>query len=218
MTTIEDRLADAYRILLAAFGPQDWWPALSRFEVMVGAVLTQNTSWTNAERAIENLREEGALEPAGLAALSPGRLEELVRPAGFYRRKAKTLTDLLATIARSGGGLDGLLDLTQDDLRRALLRTTGIGPETADAIVLYAGGYPTFVVDAYTRRFAARHGLASERASYDEIQSLFENALPRRTDLLNEYHALLVCLGKRFCRPLPLCEECPLRSDLPASV
>jgi endonuclease-3 related protein len=218
MTTIEERLTDAYRTLLAAFGPQDWWPALSRFEMMVGAVLTQNTSWTNAERAIENLRGEGALEPAGLAALSAVRLEELIRPAGFCRRKARTLTDLLATIVRSRGGLDGLLDLPQDDLRQALLRTTGIGPETADAIVLYAGGHPTFVVDAYTRRFAARHGLASERASYDEVQRLFEDALPRRTDVLNEYHALLVCLGKRFCRPVPLCEECPLRSDLPGPV
>ncbi|MCK4512849.1 endonuclease III domain-containing protein [bacterium] len=215
MTETGARLRWAYQSLLREFGPQGWWPGRSPFEIMVGAILTQNAAWRNAERAIERVRAAGALTPAAVATLPLAGLEQLVRPAGAWRRKARTLAALAETIEGEEGGLQGLLSGDPAPLRETLLAIRGIGPETADAMLLYAGGHPVFVVDAYTRRFVERHGIASGRAPYDSLQKLFTDALGHDADAFAECHALLVELGKRFCRPEPICCECPLRKDLP---
>jgi endonuclease-3 related protein len=210
------RVRTIYHVLLASFGPQGWWPAESPLEVVVGAVLTQNTSWKNVEAALRGLRGAGALDaPEALARIPRRDLEELIRPAGFYRRKARTLLDLLSRVGGFAGGWAALLSEDGERLRRWLLETHGIGPETADSIVLYAAGRPRFVVGAYTRRVAARHGIAGRRASYGDVRQLFERALPRSARVMNEYHALLVKLGKVCCRVTPACSTCPIRWDLP---
>ncbi|HEY5999699.1 MAG TPA: endonuclease III domain-containing protein [bacterium] len=198
--------------LLAAFGPQSWWPAETPFEVMVGAILTQNTNWRNVERAIANLRAARALTPGAMARLRPAALAELIRPAGYFRVKAARLGHLLAHLRRRhGGSVARLLRVPGPSLREELLGITGIGPETADSILLYAAGRPSFVVDAYTRRVLSRHGLVGEGAAYADIQRLFTGALPADVALFNEYHALIVRLGKEFCRPrAPRCAACPL--------
>ncbi len=215
MTETGARLRWAFESLLTAFGPQEWWPGGGPFEIMVGAVLTQNANWRNAQCAIERMRERGALTPAAVAALPLDQLEELVRPAGGWRRKTRTLAALANAIQREEQGLSGLMATDPGPLRTTLLAIHGIGSETADAIVLYAGGHAVFVVDAYTRRFVERHGISDSRAAYAEIQSLFEDALGHDAEAFAECHALLVELGKRFCRPEPLCAECPLIKDLP---
>ncbi|MCK4511815.1 endonuclease III domain-containing protein [bacterium] len=215
MTETGVRLRWAYESLLTAFGPQEWWPGGGPFEIMVGAILTQNANWRNAQRAIEQMRERGALTPAAVSTLPLDQLERLVRPAGAWRRKARTLVALANAIQSEEQGLPGLLAMDSEHLRKTLLAIHGIGSETADAIVLYAGGHAVFVVDAYTRRFVERHGISDSRASYAEIQGLFEHALGHDAEAFAECHALLVELGKRFCRPEPLCSECPLIKDLP---
>ena len=215
MTDSAARLRWAYESLLREFGPQGWWPGGGPFEIMVGAILTQNATWLNAERAIERMRQGGVMTAAAVAALPLDRLEQLIRPAGAWRRKARTLAALAETIEGERGGLPELLSKDPEPLREALLAIHGIGPETADAMLLYAGGHPVFVVDAYTRRFVERHGIADARAGYAEIQELFESALGSDADIFAECHALLVRLGKRFCRPDPICGDCPLRKDLP---
>jgi endonuclease-3 related protein len=208
---------DVYRRLFAAFGPQHWWPGESPFEVMVGAVLTQNTSWQNVERAIRNLREADLLEPRALYAVPPAELEELIRPAGYFRVKARRLRSLLEfLVERYGGSLEAMFTAGLSELRRQLLEVHGIGPETADSILLYAGGLPSFVVDAYTHRIFARHGWIGFDADYDQIQDYVQSALPQDVATYNEFHALLVRLGKDYCRKSnPKCEECPLRQTLP---
>ena len=204
-----------YGVLLRAFGPQRWWPGESPFEVMVGAVLTQNTNWRNVQRAIDNLRGRGLLEPRRLARLSEAELARLIRPAGFFRVKARRLKALIDWLTSpAGGDLRRLRRRPLAGLRHELLGISGVGPETADSILLYALGKPTFVVDAYTRRVLRRHGLIDERAAYEDIKVLFESSLPRRVNSYNEYHALLVELGKRYCRPRPRCGECPARPVL----
>ena len=212
---VEERLRRAYTALFEAFGPQHWWPGDGPFEVMVGAVLTQNAAWKNAERALARVRAAGAMSPEALAVLPLDEIETLVRPAGGWRRKAATLASLARWVAEQDGGLDGALTRESGELRRALLEIRGVGPETADSILLYAARRPVFVIDAYTRRFTSRHALAPADASYDHIQALFEQTLDRDPDRLGECHALLVELGKRFCRPAPLCGDCPLSYDLP---
>jgi endonuclease-3 related protein len=208
------RIRTIYRVLLASYGPQGWWPAESPFEVLVGAVLTQNTSWRNVESALGRLREAGALAgPEALERLERDELEQSIRPAGFHRQKATTLRELVSRVL-AVGGLAELLAEDRETLRPWLLEVRGIGPETADSIVLYAAERPAFVVDAYTRRFAARHAIVPGSASYDEIQRLFEHALPPSARVMNEYHALLVRAGKSCCRPTPTCSTCPLRWDL----
>jgi endonuclease-3 related protein len=214
---LASRLLAIYRTLHDTFGTQGWWPSESPFETVVGAVLTQRTSWRNAEAAIRRLRAAGALTPSAMGALDVAQLEELVRPSGFYRQKARTLRALLARAEESPGKFAGLMGEDGDVLRSWLLETKGVGPETADAIVLYARGHPAFVVDTYTRRLAIRHRLTGERATYEELKSLFEQALPRETALLGEFHALLVKLGKEYCRTVPRCKECPLLADLRTS-
>ena len=209
------RIRTAYHALLAAYGPQGWWPGGGAFETIVGAILTQNTSWKNVERALAGLRDRGALaDPAALGRLSDRELERSIRPAGFARQKAATLRGFVSIVGREAGGLRALLSRSEGDLRGALLGVKGIGPETADSILLYAAGHPVFVVDAYARRFAGRHGVVCEGAAYGEVQRLFEAALPRSAHVLNEYHALIVRLGKVHCRPTPRCGDCPLRWDL----
>jgi len=212
-------LLQAYERLLDTFGPQHWWPGDSPFEIMVGAVLVQNTAWPNVERAIANLREAGVMEPRALYALPPNELAELIRSAGYFQVKARRLRNLLKfVIDEYDGSLEQMFGTDVATLREQLLAIHGIGPETADAILLYSGGRPTFVVDTYTHRVLARHGWIGYEADYHEIKSHFESTLPADTSLYNEYHALLVRVGKEFCRrTAPKCEACPLAEMLPAS-
>ncbi|MDO8616646.1 MAG: hypothetical protein Q7T33_13075 [Dehalococcoidia bacterium] len=205
------RLLQVHDRLLAAYGPQRWWPGETPFEVIVGAILTQSAAWTNAERALANLRRAGALSPAGLIAIGEGELAALIRPSGFFNAKArslKALADLLRD--RYGGDIGRLLRTPGAPLRTLLLATHGIGPETADAIVLYAAGRPSFVIDAYTRRTFSRLGLTPARDTYEDWRRLFMDNLPADAPLFNEYHALIVRHGKEACRKRPLCARCPL--------
>jgi endonuclease-3 related protein len=203
-------LHEIHDLLLARFGPQHWWPGETPFEIMVGAVLTQNTSWQNVEKAVANLKEAGLLSPAALAELPPEVLAEQIRPAGCHNLKAGRLKNLLALIAAQGG-VDALLAQPTAALRELLLAVKGIGPETADSILLYAAGRPVFVVDAYTHRICSRHGLIGEESDYFQLQELFMDNLAEDAALFNEYHALLVRLGKEFCKKSkPKCEDCPL--------
>jgi endonuclease-3 related protein len=213
------QLMEVYERMLTAFGPQHWWPGDSPFEIMVGAVLVQNTAWRNVERAISNLREAGVMEAHVLHQLPPAELAELIRPAGYYQLKTKRLRNLLQFIVEQyDGSLEAMFGTALGSLREQLLVINGIGPETADAILLYAGGLPTFVVDTYAHRVLARHGWLVYDASYDDIKDYFESALPKSAALYNEYHALLVRVGKDYCkRAAPKCEACPLAAMLPAS-
>ncbi len=205
-----------YRRLLSAFGPQHWWPGDSPFEIMVGAILVQNTSWKNVERGIENLREAGVLEPRDLYELPVEELEELLRPVGYYRIKARRLRNLLRLLVEEfGGDVSHMLSTPMGPLRELLLGVHGIGPETADSIVLYAAEQPSFVVDTYTHRVLARHGWIGYDVDYHQLQSYFHDVLPHEVELFNEFHALLVRVGHLYCRKQPKCEECPLREMLP---
>lgn len=214
---MQSRLIEIYRRLLARFGPQHWWPAESAFEIIVGAILTQSTSWANVRRALDNLKQAGALWAGGLAALDVERLAALIRPSGYYHGKALTLRAFMDMLDRDyGGDVDALLTLDAASLRRVLLATRGIGPETADDIILYAANQPVFVIDAYTRRILLRLALCSAQDRYGSLQALFEHNLPADAALFNEYHALLVHLGKTTCiKSAPRCPACPLRDLCP---
>ncbi len=206
-----------YNILFGTFGPQHWWPGDTPLEVAIGAILTQNTSWKNVEKAIENLKREGLLDLEKLLGLSPERLKELIRPAGFYNQKTERLRSFLLWLHKKGGCLTEINENTEK-IRQELLKIKGIGKETADSILLYAMNRPVFVVDAYTKRILSRHNIISEGADYDTVQALFTNNLPLDVPLYKEYHALLVKLGKEYCRSRnPLCETCPLKSMLMSS-
>lgn len=205
-------LVAIYDALYHAYGPQHWWPGETRDEMMIGAVLTQNTAWTNVERAIERLRLAGKLTLAALNDLDEVTLSELIRQAGTYRVKARRLKALVGWVFDSfQGDLDAMFRTDADRLRESLLAVPGVGPETADAILLYAGGIPTFVGDAYTRRMCRRHFLVDSGARYEETRSLFADHLAPEAALYGEYHALLVALGKRHCRIRAVCDTCPLR-------
>lgn len=205
-----------YDALLAHFGPQRWWPARTRFEMMVGAILTQNTAWTNVEKAIARLRAARALDPRRMHSAPLPQLAKWIRPAGYFNIKARRLRAFVEWLMRThGGSVDRMFRTEPARLRAELLAINGIGPETADSMLLYAGGHPVFVVDAYTRRVLIRHGWLAEGASYDTVAAVFMEGLPRDAALYNEYHALIVALGKSFCRPTPRCEFCPLRTWLP---
>ncbi|HSD50580.1 MAG TPA: endonuclease III domain-containing protein [Candidatus Methylomirabilis sp.] len=209
------RLRGMYQVMLEALGPQGWWPGRTRFEVIVGAILTQNTSWRNVARAMDNLRRACALTPGALAAMPPARLAQLIRSSGYYNVKVGRVKRFLGFLReRYGLNVSRMFARRPSSLRKELLAVPGIGPETADSILLYAGGVPIFVVDAYTRRILSRHGLVPPDASYDEMQELCMGALPPNAALYNEYHALLVAVGKAYCRPVPRCAGCPLRRDL----
>ena len=206
-----------YDALLAAYGPQHWWPGRTPFEVIVGAILTQNTSWSNVESAIRNLRREKLLTPRAMEAVSVARLAGLIRSSGYFRQKANKLKSFVRFLhLEYGGSLARMFRTPTFTLRGELLSVHGIGPETADAILLYAGQHPVFVVDAYTRRLLERHGLATPANSYDELRQFFERNLPRRAPLYNEFHALIVRTGKEHCHVRnPHCGECPLYGFLP---
>jgi len=205
-------LKDIYKRLSSFYGPQRWWPADTPFEMMVGAILTQNTSWSNAARAIENLRKARLLDPGRLSRVSEKRLARLIRSSGYFRQKASRLKIFSRYLSDAyGGKIERMKRIPLDPLRKELLDLPGIGPETADSMLLYALGKPSFVVDAYTRRVLARHSLIPWRASYDEIQRFFVQGLPPKAPLFNKYHALLVAVGKDLCRKHPQCQGCPLR-------
>lgn len=209
-------LLDLYRRLLARYGPQGWWPGRTPFEVAVGAVLTQNTSWSNVARAIAGLRAAGALSFRGMRRLPARRLARAIRPSGYYNQKARKLRALLEWLGGRGGTRGSLrraLAGPLGEVRESLLAVHGIGPETADSILLYAGGRPVFVIDAYTRRVLERHGLARPGEAYEDLRRLFERGLPRSVRLYNEFHALFVRLGKERCAARrPRCAGCPLEA------
>jgi endonuclease-3 related protein len=237
----EQTVRAIYRRLSRSWGPQNWWPAASPFEVIVGAILTQNTSWTNVERALANLRAAGLLSVIGIRELAIEELEALVRPSGYYRQKAQRLTTFVAFLdEKHGGSLDAMFSTPTAELRAELLALNGVGPETADSILLYAGHHATFVVDAYTRRILERHDAVTAAAQHDEIRELVEAALRRekpspeklldprrpqahspsamstarrepRAQVYNEMHGLIVQAGKHYCRKQqPECDQCPL--------
>ena len=212
---VKARLLRLYRALLARHGPQRWWPARTPFEVAVGAILVQHTAWASAARAVAALRAARRLTPERLAATDRATLGALVRPAGTWRLKAGRLLDFTRwLLVRFGGSFRAMRRAPLRPLRRELLAVPGLGPETADAILLYAAGRPVFVADAYTRRVLARHRLLSAGAGYEEARAFLESHLPSDPALLNEFHALLVAVGKTHCRAIPRCERCPLRYDL----
>lgn len=202
-----------YRLLYNRFGPRHWWPGDTKLEIIIGAILTQNTAWANVEKAIANLKRERLLETKKLSCISRKRLAGLIRPAGYYNIKSGRIKNFLAFLNRRyRGDINRMFRTETQRLRQDLLNINGIGPETADSILLYAGGKPAFVVDAYTKRIFSRHGYLDKDADYAETQAMFLKNLPADVKLFNEYHALLVELGKEMCKSKkPLCEKCPIR-------
>ena len=212
MPLMGKKLESIYKKLYSYFGPQYWWPGDSAFEVTVGAILTQNTNWQNVEKAIGNLKMHNLLNPYKLYRLSHQKLANLIKPAGYYNIKARRLKEFLNFLIKSyQGNLKKMSLYNLQELRRKLLSVNGIGPETADSMLLYALDKPVFVVDAYSKRILSRHRLIKEDASYEETQNLFMRSLKPDVKLFNEYHALLVKLGKEFClKNKPKCQICPL--------
>lgn len=222
------KLREIYKRLSRAFGPQHWWPGETPFEVAIGAVLTQNTNWGNVEKAIRNLKEAGTLSAPAIDGMPRARLAELIRPSGYFNVKAVRVKALVSFILKdfggdiAGMGSDGGYQEPRyqemSRLREKFLAVNGIGPETADSILLYALEMPVFVIDAYTKRILARHGIASPDWDYGRLQELFHGCLKPDVKFYNEYHALLVAAGKRFCRPRsPFCGACPLAAMEPPS-
>jgi endonuclease III related protein len=205
----------AYEILLKANGHLDWWPGDSPLEIIVGAILTQNTAWTNVEKAIVQLKAEDLLSVRALRDVDDSTLEQAIRPSGYFRQKSRKLKGFVAWLDEAyGGRLANLKPVPTARLREELLTVWGIGPETADSILLYAFERPVFVVDAYTKRVATRHGWVGEAAGYETLQDCFTSSLPEYRDLYNDYHAQIVMVGKFFCGPKPKCENCPLKGLL----
>ncbi len=214
--TVSDQLLGIYDRLYDAYGPQRWWPGETPFEVIVGAILTQSAAWTNVEKAIANLKAAGAMSPQGIDRLRAEELARAVYPTGYFNAKAGKLKAFVEMVRASfGGELERMLAAPQEELRRRLLATHGIGPETADSILLYAAGRPVFVVDAYTRRLFSRLGVAPARDTYDSWRALFMSNLKADARLFNEYHALIVRHGKEACRREPLCSTCSLLAVCP---
>lgn len=209
--TTHKTLIEIYQLLYDAFRPQHWWPGDSQIEIITGAILTQNTNWTNVEKAINNLKTADCLNAEKLHNLKLSQLAELIRPAGYYNIKAKRLKNFLEWLFENyDGNLTNLESLRTEQFREELLSVKGIGRETADSILLYAFNKPVFVVDAYTARITIRHRLIEPDADYEQLRYLFESNLPEDIQLFNEYHALLVRTGKEFCRPKARCPACPL--------
>ncbi len=204
-------LVGMYERLMHTAGPCHWWPGESPFEVIVGAILTQNTSWANVEKAIDNMKKAGILNPLGIRGLDGDELAQIIKPSGFYRLKASRLKRFVDFFCDEfDGNMNRMRSQDLESLRERLLKVDGIGPETADSILLYALEKPIFVVDAYTRRIFCRHNLISETLSYEEIQDMVMGELGRDVGIYNEFHALLVFLGKSWCRKIPRCDGCPL--------
>jgi endonuclease-3 related protein len=205
-------LMEIYDRLYRAYGAMHWWPGETSFEVMVGAILTQNTSWRNVEKAIQKLKKKDVLNPEGIYHLKKQQLASWIKSSGYYRIKADRLKSFMNFLFEEyGGDLRKMGREQLIELRKKLLQVKGIGPETADSILLYGLKKPIFVVDAYTKRILSRHAIISEEASYGEIQALFMNHLPYSQRLFNEYHALLIHLGKSLCKKTPRCDICPLK-------
>jgi endonuclease III related protein len=212
-------LRNYFETLREHFGPQHWWPGETPFEVMVGAILTQNTAWSNVDKAIRNLKTYNLLDPHKLHELDQDTLALAIKPAGYFNVKARRLKSFIEWfVTKYAADVEALRRVPPHRLREELLEVKGIGPETADSILLYALGVPSFVVDAYTWRVLTRHGLLGEEASYDDMKELFEKRLPQDAELYNEFHALLVAVGKDYCRPRARCEECPLKRYLPGEM
>ena len=210
-TATGETLMTIYSLLFTAYGPQNWWPAESRFEMMIGAILTQNTSWNNVEKAIRNLKRRDLLSVEALSDISVPTLAEHIRPAGYFNIKAKRLKNLIVFIQEKyDGDLSELFSGSTETIRMALLSVRGIGLETADSMILYGAGRPLFVVDTYTHRILSRHNLIGEEAGYYELQTVFMENLPHDAELFKEFHALIVKTGKDYCRKKPLCPDCPL--------
>ena len=204
-------LMTMYRALFERFGPRHWWPANSPFEVCVGAILTQNTSWKNVAKAIDSLKAADRLDPIKILRTNHEELAQLIKPAGYFNVKATRLRNFVnLLVEKHGGDLDSLFSAPLAKLREELLSVKGIGKETADSIILYAANKPIFVVDAYTKRVLYRHGLVSENADYDVMQSMLEANLPLDVDLFNDFHAQFDAAGHFYCKRIPLCEKCPL--------
>ena len=204
-------LNEIYQLLFESFGPQHWWPGESQLEIMIGAILTQNTNWTNVEKAIANLKSAQLLDAEKLHRLDSDELAQLIRPSGYFNVKAKRLRNFFDWLFDNyNGNLDELETVDTNTLRAELLSVKGIGAETADSILLYALEREVFVVDTYTARVAVRHGLIEPDADYSQLQDLFESNLSTDKHLFNEYHALLVRVGKEYCKPTARCSGCPL--------
>jgi len=215
MMRTRERLGRIYELLNTHFGDLKWWPGETPFEITAGAILTQNTNWNNVKTAIEELKGAGLLDPLALYRAEDRIVASLIRPAGYYNVKTKRLMAFLDFLhTEYAGDLDTMFSEEVWVLREKLLGVNGIGPETADSILLYAGGKPVFVVDAYTRRVLERHNLVTPDWSYQEIQSLFMDALPHDTDRYNQFHALFVHTGKQFCKKKARCIGCPLEAEL----
>ena len=211
--TRKERLLDLYQRLLNKFGSQGWWPGETPFEVAIGAILTQNTSWRNVALVIEGLKAEGSLDAAVLGQFSDAELARRFHSAGYYNIKARRVKNFLDFfVGRFGNSMENMAGADWPSLRGELLGLNGIGPETADSILLYALHKPTFVVDAYTFRVLSRHGVVTDPCSYEELRQLFMDALPPEVPLFQEYHALMVRVGKEFCRPQRRCPGCPLEN------
>jgi endonuclease-3 related protein len=205
------KVSEVYQSLYERFGPQNWWPGETRLEIIIGAVLTQNTAWQNVEKAIKNLKFEGLIDIQGLMEVEPKNLAELIRPSGYFNLKSLRLKEVIRFLEKNRG-IENLLHWKTLELRNELLKLNGVGEETADSILLYAFEKPVFVVDAYTKRVFFRVGLLDEGQSYGEVQTFFEKNLKKEAALFNEYHALIVKLGKECCKKKqPLCNECPIR-------
>lgn len=203
---------EIYSKMRGHFGHAHWWPGDSPFEVIVGAILTQNTAWTNVTKAIANLKEAGIFSVEAMVQVPESRLAPLIRPSGYFNQKAKKLKGFFLWLKeRYDGDLERMSRVRLPTLRKELLALNGVGPETADSILLYAANKTTFVIDAYTRRIFSRHGLTAPDASYEWMKSWFEVHLPRRQGLFNDYHAQIVNVGKDFCQKQPRCERCPLK-------
>lgn len=204
-------LMQIYDALYEHFGAQHWWPAKTPFEVMVGAILTQNTNWQNVTKAIDNLKKANKLTLKALHATSEHELATLIKPAGYFNIKAKRLKNFVDYFVSSyDGSISRMKKKDTETLRRELLQVNGIGPETADSILLYALNKPIFVIDAYTKRILSRHGILPKDASYSEYQQYFHSHIPKDVALYNEYHALIVMTAKHYCKTKPLCSLCPL--------
>jgi endonuclease-3 related protein len=216
MKPLPEVLMDIYHRMSERFGARFWWPAETAFEVCVGAILTQNTAWTNVEKAIMALKQAEIMTPLAMRDSAPEQLTRLIRPAGYFNVKSARLKDFVTWLfLHHEGSLEQLFTVEWHTLREELLQVRGIGPETADSILLYAGNQPTFVVDAYTRRLFHRLGLLPENASYDQTRDMFMTELPGDVQLFNDYHALIVEQCKQFCRKKPLCHGCPLADICP---
>jgi len=208
---MSEKLALMYKKLYACFGPQHWWPGETPFEVAVGAILTQNTNWSNVEKAIANLKKDKVLGPKALHDMSSAQLASLIRPAGYFNIKAKRLRNFIGLLINEyHGSMSKMANEDLRSIRKKLLSVNGIGPETADSIMLYALEKPVFVIDAYTKRVLSRHNILDHDASYDAFQTFFHLNLIKDISLFNEYHALFVRLAKENCRTKPLCAGCPL--------